>query len=681
MGLRGFPDLMRVSEGEVKLLSSIAVRIFAAPVVLVLLGVGGLVASDLRSEDALSEIVAAKDAGARQANAIQTITVAVATADANAARHLAMAGSDIEAGKLAGMRYEVTRNLRHAKEQAELLAQETGSDRARAVLAALADYDKAVSAMGDKAEGDRLAATPLMGQVDDSFRAVWVSLNDWRSEAERAEVAAVAKSVAANAALRHGFAAGAGIAALAALGAALLVARSISRPLSRLRHRMISLTEGDVVTEIPAQRLTNEIGEMAKAVLVFRDNAIEAERLRQAQEDERRDAEADRVTALRAMAETVEQQTRAAVDRVASQTNRMSENAGAMADSARAVDQQSKDVAVAAGQALAHAESVAAATEQLSASSREIGRQVETAAEIAADAVSAANGAQDTISQLAVTVGRIGDVAKLINDIASQTNLLALNATIEAARAGDAGKGFAVVANEVKQLANQTAKATEEISRQIGEIERSTQSAVAAVDGIGSAIKSVESISSTITVAVEQQEAATGEIARNVSQTSNAAREVSRKIDAVSGEATATGARAYQVSGIAKETADAVDELRAALIAAVRSATPEVDRRVYARLALRRRGTLCFGDNDHAIVIENISEGGLMATGVPAGLAVGSRVEIGIDGLAASVPAVILEVESNRLHAQFDLTPEASQQWAEQYASLTAGGGVLKKAA
>ena len=220
--------------------------------------------------------------------------------------------------------------------------------------------------------------------------------------------------------------------------------------------------------------------------------------------------------------------------------------------SAQRAGSDSMEVSSAAAQALANAQTVASATEELSASIREITGQLDTSVNLTSEAVSAAANARRTIEALAAAVEHIGNVAHLINDIASQTNLLALNATIEAARAGDAGKGFAVVAGEVKNLANQTTRATGDIESQLSTIRRVTAEAVDAVGLINVSIGRVEEVSTAVAAAVEEQDAATNEIARNVAQTSSLVQEVANRIDHVSREANAVG-----------EAADAVTKLSA----------------------------------------------------------------------------------------------------------------------
>jgi methyl-accepting chemotaxis protein len=333
---------------------------------------------------------------------------------------------------------------------------------------------------------------------------------------------------------------------------AFFLATGLSRPIVALTGAMNALSAGKTDAEIPGAGRADEIGTMAKAVDVFKRSMIETERLRAEQEAAKERAEADKKAMLGQLADSFDAQIKAVVDRVSSAAGEMQGTARTMSGAVDDASKRSTAVAAASEEASTNVQTVASAAEELSSSIAEINRQVVQSARIADKAVEEAGRTNDSVRGLADAAQKIGDVVKLINDIAAQTNLLALNATIEAARAGEAGKGFAVVASEVKNLANQTAKATEEIGGQIGAIQAATHDSVKAIEGIGTTIKQVHEIATTIAAAVEEQGAATQEIARNVQQAASGTGQVSSNIADVTravGEAGRAAERVLTESG------------------------------------------------------------------------------------------------------------------------------------
>lgn len=357
----------------------------------------------------------------------------------------------------------------------------------------------------------------------------------------------------------------AALAALAVvLGIALgwLIGRSIVRPVSGMTQAMKQLAGGDKSAEIPAQDAKDEIGEMAQAVVVFKQSMIEADRLAAEQRAEQARKE-QRQQAIESYIGEFDRSVRAALDALASAATELRATATSMSSTAEETQRQAGAVASASEQTSANVQTVAASAEEMTSSISEIGRQVTQAATIAKQAVADAQRTNGTVNTLAEAAQKIGQVVQLIQDIASQTNLLALNATIEAARAGEAGKGFAVVASEVKSLANQTAKATEEIAAQIGSIQTVTGEAVTAIQGIGGTIGHINEISTTIASAVEEQGAATQEIARNTQQAAKGTEQVSSNIAGVNRAAGETGAAASQVLSSAEDLGRQSETLRA----------------------------------------------------------------------------------------------------------------------
>jgi methyl-accepting chemotaxis protein len=336
------------------------------------------------------------------------------------------------------------------------------------------------------------------------------------------------------------------------LAVSILVARAITRPLQRMTVTMNDLASGKLDVEVPGIGRGDEVGEMAKAVEIFKSNAV----ARQSLEAERREAEARAATGRKAdmhkMANDFETAVGRIVDAVSSASSQLEVSAGTLTATAERTQGLTTTVAAASEQASTNVQSVASATEEMASSINEISRQVQESARMANEAVDQARTTNDRVSELSKAATRIGDVVELINTIAGQTNLLALNATIEAARAGEAGRGFAVVASEVKALAEQTAKATGEIGQQITGIQAATQESVNAIQAISGTIGKLSEISSTIAAAVEEQGAATQEISRNVQQAARGTQQVSSNITDVQRGASETGSASSQVLGAAQ---------------------------------------------------------------------------------------------------------------------------------
>jgi len=489
-----------------------------------------------------------------------------------------------------------------ATEFAARLAKSSLPEAKRGEIAAhMAAYQKDFLSLADGV----LAARAAAKQMSDAYAAFAPKLEALGKSVHAIQADAQQRIDQARAEASRNIMTAIGVATVLVAAICFFVGIGIFRPLRQMTETMGRLAGKDWTTSVPAQDRRDEIGEMAKAVQVFKDAGIENERLQAeakaaearqreqelatqaererlaaeaaaeterklraleeamkkaeadrqvAEERMRAEAEAKRKAEMNTLADGFEASVRQVVQTVSAAATQVQSSSSAMASTAEETTQQASAVAAASEQASANVQTVAAASEELTSSITEIARQVAQSAAVANQASERAKATGSTVDGLAQAAQKIGEVVNMITSIASQTNLLALNATIEAARAGEAGKGFAVVASEVKSLANQTGKATEEISRQIAAVQEATRNAVDAIQGIGATIEEINQISTTIAAAVEEQTSATNEISRNVQEASTGTMEVSRNIGGVSAAAAAeTGQGAEQMKGAATE--------------------------------------------------------------------------------------------------------------------------------
>jgi len=421
-------------------------------------------------------------------------------------------------------------------------------DYLQAGITLASTYVRSGTEAGNKQMGPFDAQTD---KLTESIKGVRASVNAIVARAKAQMEEADAKRAAAESST---LAVSGGVALLLLLGSIgliVLLQRKLLAPIRGMTEVMAKLARHDLSTKVEGVGRSDEIGQMAHAVQVFKDGMIEAERLKAAEQENHRRTEAKSLH-LAQLSQSFEANVGEVVQNVASQASQMETSARTMRVTAEQTTRQAETVATASEESAANVQTVASATEELSSSIAEISRQVAQSSQIATNAVAQVEKADERVQSLVSASDQIGRIVALINDIADQTNLLALNATIEAARAGDAGKGFAVVAAEVKNLATQTSRATEEIHSQITGVQGATRDAVEAIGAISRTIGEIDQISTTIAAAVEQQGSATQEIARNIEQTAKVTQQVSSNIGDVTRAADGTGAAAGEVLSAAE---------------------------------------------------------------------------------------------------------------------------------
>ncbi len=530
----------------------ITFKLWVAPTLLMVFMVAqGLVSHDgaSRQSDALRDIV---DVSFAKDSDLASASGSLATAQIALYRLISLQANSNAASKAAAeAQAQIPKAIAAAKDHlAAFAARHALSPREQsatdAVDKAVKGFDKAVKDAIDMSAVDAATAVTFLVSADDQYQALDKSLRALMQEQKADTDAAASDGIAASGAtLRHSLMLLIGALMLAAAVTA-TVSRLIARPIIGMTQAMRGLADGQLDIDLPGVGRGDEIGDMASAVAVFRENMIKAERLDAEQRTEH-EARQQRSTRVETLVRTFETKLTDLAGMLGGASRQLETTARSMSATANEAGQQAEVVTSASDQVNHGVQSIAGTAEELAASIGEISRQVAQSGQITERAVQDAKRTDATVRTLVASTQKIGQVVDLITSIAGQTNLLALNATIEAARAGEAGKGFAVVASEVKNLAQQTAKATEEIAAQVAEVQGSTGEVADAIRKISATIEEVSSIAAAIGAAVEEQGAATAEIARNVQEAAANTRQVAGNMAHVNRAAGDTGSAARQV--------------------------------------------------------------------------------------------------------------------------------------